>query len=107
VSAREDIDAVVDRFDARVSGPSIRALAADNRMALIFDLCTRPSFMKLLDAGQDWSVKREEFRSALQRRVARTLKLREQRQVQTSPSTASIFPRLLACVAATSVIGVS
>ncbi len=29
--------------------------------------------MKLLDAGPDWSVKREEFRSALQDRTAKTL----------------------------------
>ena len=29
--------------------------------------------MKLLDAGQDWSVKREEFRSAMMQRVAKTL----------------------------------
>jgi hypothetical protein len=42
-------------------------------MAVIFELFTRPAFMKLLDAGQDWSVKREEFRSALQQRVVKTL----------------------------------
>ena len=29
--------------------------------------------MKLLEVGQDWSVKREEFRNALLQRVARTL----------------------------------
>jgi AcrR family transcriptional regulator len=72
VSARENIDAVFDRFDARVNALSIRALA-DDLMAQIFELFTRPAFMKLLDAGQDWSVKREEFRSALQQRVAKTL----------------------------------
>jgi AcrR family transcriptional regulator len=72
VSARENIDAVFDRFDVRVNALSIRALA-DDLMALIFELFTRPAFMKLLDAGQDWSVKREEFRSALQQRVAKTL----------------------------------
>jgi AcrR family transcriptional regulator len=72
VSARENIDAVFDRFDARVDALSIRALA-DDLMALIFELFTRPAFMKLLDAGQDWSVKREEFRTALQQRVAKTL----------------------------------
>ena len=42
-------------------------------MALIFELFTKPAFMKLLDAGQDWSVKREEFRSAMLQRVAKTL----------------------------------
>ena len=51
---------------------SIRALA-DDLMALIFELFTRPAFLKLLDTGQDWSVKREEFRSAMVQRVSRTL----------------------------------
>jgi AcrR family transcriptional regulator len=72
VSARKNLDAVFDRFDANVNAPSIRALA-DDLMALIFELFTRPAFMKLLDAGQDWSVKREEFRSAIMQRVAKTL----------------------------------
>ena len=72
VSARENIDAVFDRFDACVNALSIRALA-DDLMALIFELFTRPAFMKLLDEGQDWSVKREEFRAALQQRVTETL----------------------------------
>ena len=72
VSARENLDAVFDRFDANVNALSVRALA-DDLMALIFELFTRPAFMKLLDAGQDWSVKREEFRSAMMQRVAKTL----------------------------------
>ena len=72
VGARENVDAVFDRFDADVNKLSIRDLA-DRLMALIFELFTRPAFMKLLDAGQDWSVKREEFRSAMLRRVAKTL----------------------------------
>jgi AcrR family transcriptional regulator len=72
VSARENLDAVFDRFDTGVHSLSIRALAHD-LMALIFELFTRPAFMKLLDAGPDWSVKREEFRSALLRRTAKTL----------------------------------
>jgi AcrR family transcriptional regulator len=72
VSARENVDAVFDRFDADVTTLSIRDLA-DRLMALIFELFTRPAFMKLLDAGKDWSVKREEFRSAMLRRVAKTL----------------------------------
>jgi AcrR family transcriptional regulator len=72
VSARENLDAVFDRFDANVNELSIRALA-DDLMALIFELFTRPAFMKLLDGGQDWSVKREEFRSAMMQRVAKTL----------------------------------
>jgi AcrR family transcriptional regulator len=72
VSARENLDAVFDRFDAGVNTLSIRALA-DGLMALIFELFARPAFMKLLDAGQDWSVKREEFRSAMLDRTAKTL----------------------------------
>jgi AcrR family transcriptional regulator len=72
VSARENLDAVFDRFDADVHALSIRALA-DDLMALIFELFTRPALMRLLDAGQDWSVKREEFRSAMVQRTARTL----------------------------------
>jgi hypothetical protein len=72
VSARENVDAVFDRFDAGVHALSFRALA-DDLMALIFELFTRPAFMKLLDACQEWSVKREEFRSAMLQRVAKTL----------------------------------
>jgi AcrR family transcriptional regulator len=72
VSARANLDAVFDRFDARVHAISIGALA-DDLTALIFDLFTRPAFLKLLDAGQEWSVKREEFRRALQQRTAETL----------------------------------
>ena len=74
VSARENLDAVFDRFDAGVHGLSIRALA-DGLMALIFGLFTRPALMKLLDAGQEWSVKRGEFRSAMLQRAAKTLTL--------------------------------
>src|SRR5277367_640169 len=49
VSAREDLDAMFDRFDAGVDALSIRNLA-DDLMTLIFELFTRPAFMKLLDA---------------------------------------------------------
>ena len=72
VSARENLDAVFDRFDASVSALPIRALS-DGLMALIFELFTRPAFMKLFDAGQVWSVKREEFRSAMLERTAKAL----------------------------------
>ena len=74
VSARENLDAVFDRFDADVDALSIRALA-DDLMALIFELFTRPAFMRLLDAGQDWSVKRDEFRTALLQRTAQALRI--------------------------------
>jgi AcrR family transcriptional regulator len=72
VSARENVDAVFDRFDANVNTLSVRDLA-DRLMALIFELFTRPAFMKLLEAGNDWSVKREEFRNAMLQRLAKTL----------------------------------
>jgi AcrR family transcriptional regulator len=74
VAARENLDAVFDRFDAAAHTLSVSALA-DALMALIFDLFTRPAFMKLLDAGHDWSVKREEFRSALLQRTAKALRI--------------------------------
>jgi AcrR family transcriptional regulator len=72
VSAREDLDAVFDRFEAGVSGLSIRALA-DDLTSLIFELFNRPALMKLLDASEDWSVKRGEFRSAMVQRIAKAL----------------------------------
>jgi AcrR family transcriptional regulator len=72
VSARENLDAVFDRFDTGVSGLSIRSLT-DDLMELIFGLFARPAFMELLDAGQEWSIKREEFKNAMQERVAKTL----------------------------------
>jgi AcrR family transcriptional regulator len=72
VSARENLDAVFDQFDSGVSGLSIRALT-DDLMALIFELFARPAFMELLDTGQEWSIKREEFKKAMQERVAKTL----------------------------------
>ena len=73
VSARENLDAVFDKFDAEVSALSIRALA-DNLLALLFEqVFTRPALMKLLDASQDWSVKRGEFKSAALQHIAKTL----------------------------------
>ena len=72
VSARENIEAVFDKFDAGVNALSVPALA-DNLLILLLELFGRLASMKLLDAGQNWSVKREEFRSALLRRIAKTL----------------------------------
>lgn len=73
VSARENLDAVFDTFDANVGALSIQALA-DALPALLFEqVFTRPALMQLLDASQDWSVKRGEFRSAAVRRIAKTL----------------------------------
>jgi AcrR family transcriptional regulator len=89
VSARENLDAVFDGFDAGVSALSIRALA-DDLMALIFELFTRPAFLRLLDAGQDWSVKREEFRSAMVQRTARTLMIHTPRLSKKSAADLAI-----------------
>ncbi len=72
VSARENLEAVFNRFDAGVNALSIRALG-DGLMALLYDLFTRPAFRKILDGGQDWSAKREEFRRALLQHIAKTL----------------------------------
>jgi hypothetical protein len=67
-----DLDAGFDGFDADVNALSTRALA-DGLMALIFELFTSPAFTKLLNAGGNWSIKREEFRRALLQRIAKTL----------------------------------
>jgi AcrR family transcriptional regulator len=72
VNARENLDAVFDKFDADVSALSIRALA-DDLLGSLFDQTLTPALLRLLDASQDWSVKREEFRSTLLRRIAKTL----------------------------------
>jgi len=73
VSARENLDAVFDTFDATVSALSIQALAGALPALLVEQVFTRPALMQLLDASQDWSVKREEFRSAALRRITKTL----------------------------------
>jgi AcrR family transcriptional regulator len=72
-SARENLDAVFDKFDTSVNALSIRALA-DALLALLFEpVLTKPALMKLLDAGPDWAAKRDEFRSAVLRHIAKTL----------------------------------
>jgi AcrR family transcriptional regulator len=73
VSARENLDTVFDKFDAGIHALSIRALA-DNLIArLVEQVFAKPALMKLLDASVDWSVKREEFKSAALRRLAKTI----------------------------------
>ncbi len=72
VSARENIDAVFDKFDAGVRTQSVPGLA-DDLMTLLLGLFGRLASLQLLDAGPDWSVKREEFRCALLGRIAKTL----------------------------------
>jgi AcrR family transcriptional regulator len=74
VSSLENLHAVFDKFDSVVNALSVRAFA-DDLMALIFELFTETAVIRLLDAGNDWSVKRGEFRSALLQRVAKTLML--------------------------------
>jgi AcrR family transcriptional regulator len=73
VSARENLDAVFDKFDAGVKALSTRALADDLLALLLEQVFTKPALLKLLDVSQDWSVKREEFRNAVLRRIAKTL----------------------------------
>jgi AcrR family transcriptional regulator len=73
VSTRENLEVVFDKFDAGVKALSTRALA-DDLMALLLDhVFPKPAVTKLLDAGQEWSVKRAEFRSVVLRRLAKTL----------------------------------
>ena len=72
-SARENLDAVFEKFDASINALSIRALA-DALLALLFEpVFTKPALMKLLDAGPNWAAKRDEFRSAVLRHIAKTL----------------------------------
>jgi AcrR family transcriptional regulator len=73
VSARENLDTVFDKFDASVKTLSIQALADTFVAQLVEQVFTKPALMKLLDASRDWSVKREEFKSAALGRVAKTL----------------------------------
>lgn len=73
VSACENLDAVFDTFDATVRALTIQALAGALPALLVEQVFTRPALMQLLDASQDWSVKREEFRSAALQRIANTL----------------------------------
>ena len=72
VCARKNLDAVFDKFDAGVKALSIRALADDLQIVL-FEQTLTPALMRLLDGSHDWSVKREEFKSAILRRIAKTL----------------------------------
>ena len=73
VSARENLDVVFDKFDAKVNALSVQALADDLPALLFEQVLNKPALRKLLDADQDWSVEREEFRSAALARVAKTL----------------------------------
>ncbi|MFZ0503976.1 MAG: helix-turn-helix domain-containing protein, partial [Chthoniobacterales bacterium] len=59
VSARNNLDAVFDQFDAKVSALSIRALADDLLFLLLEPIFNRPAVMKLLDSGPNCSAKRE------------------------------------------------
>ena len=73
VSARENLDVVFDEFDAKVNALSVQELADDLPALLFEQVLNKPALRKLLDANQDWSVKREEFRIAVVRRIAKTL----------------------------------
>jgi AcrR family transcriptional regulator len=71
-SARANLDAEFDRFDAAVHGLSIDALV-DHLESLLFKRLLTPALKKLLDASKDGSNKCEEFRDAVLGRVTRTL----------------------------------
>jgi len=73
VRARANLDTVFDTFDANVRALSIQALADALPVLLVEQVFTRPALLQLLDASGDWSVKREEFRSAALQRIATTL----------------------------------
>jgi len=75
VSALENLDTVFDKFDAGVDTLSVPALADGLVAQLVEQVFKKPALMKLLDASEDWSVKREEFKSAALRRVAKSLLL--------------------------------
>lgn len=73
LKAREDLDVLFGDFNGLVRGMPIREFA-DNLLTLLFEsVSKRPALMKLLDAGPDWSAKREEFRSAVLGHIANTL----------------------------------
>jgi hypothetical protein len=59
--------------DAVIGALSVEALADGLVCQLVEQIFRRPALMKLLDAEQDWSVKREEFKSASRRRIAKSL----------------------------------
>ncbi len=71
-NGREHLDAAFEKFNGEVRGLKIATLA-DNLMSLVFELFTRPGVVRLLDA-EDWSTKREEFRQALQKHIAKALR---------------------------------
>jgi AcrR family transcriptional regulator len=73
VSARENLDTVFDKFDAVVGALSVKALADALVAELVEQIFRKPALMKLLDASENWSVKRDEFKSASLRRIAKSL----------------------------------
>ena len=73
VSARENLDTVFDKFDAGVKALSVQALADGLVVQLVEQIFGRPALMKLVDASEDWSVQREEFKSASLRRIGKSL----------------------------------
>ncbi len=72
VSTWEKLDAEFDLFELRAASLSIRALA-DDLIALILNRLIKSAAKKLLDVDQDWSVKLDEFRLAVLRRIANAL----------------------------------
>jgi AcrR family transcriptional regulator len=73
VSARENLDIVFDKFDAGAAMLTVQALADGLVVQLVEQIFRKPALMNLLDASEEWSVKRDEFKSAALRRIGRSL----------------------------------
>jgi AcrR family transcriptional regulator len=71
-TARENLDAQFEEFDAEVGKLPVESLI-EELQALLFKQLITPALKKLLDSSQEWSAKREEFRVAILGRVAKTL----------------------------------
>jgi AcrR family transcriptional regulator len=79
------IEEAFDRIDSRVASMPIEELA-DALIDLMVEIRGESKAMlAVLDARSEWSAKREEFRDATLRRIARTLTLRSPRMM---PETA-------------------
>ncbi len=72
----ERVDEVFAKFEERLPGLSMAAVA-EALLALIDDLRgERLAMRALLEGSAEWSAKREAFRNGMRRRIARTLMLR-------------------------------
>jgi AcrR family transcriptional regulator len=100
VNAHENIKVLFDKIDADANTLSVRALT-DRLLDLVFRIFTRPALMQLLDASEGWSVKREQFRSEMQQRTAKTLTIHSPSLPTKSAETAALVVLLNAKAMAT------